>query len=190
MYTFRHITQFIPIWNMKQLHYERIYPHLINTVTIWGTDDRSNLYVALVAPLHLIHKKIIRILCHTSPTAHAAPLYERLKILNMYNLYTSSGSALNCCCTLKFTNPRTVNPPKQTTAHSSLVAQQHEHKTRYWQLNRKYISEHTETTSHAFTRAEGTSKCFSSIVYKPNKTIFDNWAPVTVAALSYSVGSS
>jgi hypothetical protein len=84
MYIFRHVTQFIPTWTMKQLYYKRIYPHLINTITIWGTEDRSNSYVA---PLHLKHEKLIRIICHTSPTAHTAPLYKRLKILTVYSLY-------------------------------------------------------------------------------------------------------
>ena len=139
IYTFRHITQFIPTCNMKQLYYERIYPHLINTITIWGTEDRSNSYVA---PLHLIHKKIIRILCHTSPTAHTAPLYERLKILNIYNLYI-----LRVCTELHphIHPPSTPRNRPQHTHHYTPVAQQHEHKTRYSQQNRQYISKHTET---------------------------------------------
>ena len=139
MYTFRHITQFIPTWKMKQLYYERIYPHLINTITIWGTEDRSNSYVA---PLHLIHKKIIRIICHTSPTAHTAPLYERLQILNIYNLYT-----LRVCAELHphiHPSPSPQNRP-QHTHHYTPVTEQHEHKTRYSQQNKQYISKRTET---------------------------------------------
>ena len=137
-YTFRHITRYVPTWKMKQLYYLYVYPHLINTITIWGSTE-SNSYIT---PLHLMHKKIIRLICHRSPRTHTAPLYEQLNILNIFNLYI-----LRVCAELHphihpSATPR--NRPEHTH-HYTPITEQHEHKTRYSQEHRQYISRSTGT---------------------------------------------
>ena len=78
----------------------------------------------------------------TNPRTHTAPLYEQLNILNIFNLYI-----LRVCAELHphihpSTTPR--NRPEHTH-HYTPITEQHEHKTRYSQEHRQYISRSTET---------------------------------------------
>jgi hypothetical protein len=84
IHTFKYINKLLPTITMKQLYYSYIYPHLIYTLTIWGTENKHKTYIQ---SLHRTHKKIIRLICNTPPQTHTKPLMKLLKILNIFNLY-------------------------------------------------------------------------------------------------------
>ena len=81
----RYATKLLPQDNMIQLYYSHIYPHLIYSIAIWGSDDDTKTYLQ---PLTKMQKKIIRIIFNKKPRTHTKPLMNKHKILNITNLYT------------------------------------------------------------------------------------------------------
>jgi hypothetical protein len=69
---------------MRQLYYAHAYPHLIVSITIWGSEDKHKVYLQ---PLIRTQKRLIRIIKHVPPKAHTKPLMKDLKTLHIFNLY-------------------------------------------------------------------------------------------------------
>ena len=60
-----------------------ILPHLTYCITIWGKTFKK-----YTNEIILIQKKILRIIAHSPPIAHTAPLFARYNILHFNHLYT------------------------------------------------------------------------------------------------------
>lgn len=63
------------------LYYTLIYPYLIYCNVVWSSTYVSNLH-----RLFLLQKRIIRILTNADYRAHSAPLFAKLKILNIFSI--------------------------------------------------------------------------------------------------------
>ena len=59
-----------------------IKPHFIYGITIWG-----NTYKKYIHRLHLIQKKAIRIINYSEFCAHTGPLFEKMKLMTIYDLH-------------------------------------------------------------------------------------------------------
>ena len=59
-----------------------ILPYLQYCSIIWASTYSSHLQ-----PLFRFQKKAIRIITHSPPRSHTYPLFNRLKILNIFNIY-------------------------------------------------------------------------------------------------------
>ena len=81
----RYATTLLNAEYMLRLYYIHVYPHLTGAISIWGTQDGAQEYIK---PLIRTHKKIVRILANVPPRTTTAPIMQKLKILNIPNLYT------------------------------------------------------------------------------------------------------
>jgi hypothetical protein len=120
----RYASRLLPQQNMIQLYYSHIYPHLIYSIAIWGSDNHTKTYLQ---PLILIQKKIIRIILNKPPRTHTKPLMTKHKILNITNLYIQRV----CMETHPYIHN---NNPKHRPDHDHnyiWVAQIHEYPTRH-----------------------------------------------------------
>ena len=59
-----------------------IKPHFTYCITVWGGS-----YISNINRVSLLHKKIIRILTRSIHLEHTAPLYNKLSILNVYEMH-------------------------------------------------------------------------------------------------------
>ena len=71
------------------VYYAIIYPFLLYGVVIWGSTSKK-----LLEPIHIMQKKFVRLATfndrfpHThGPLVHSPPLFRRLKILNIYDIF-------------------------------------------------------------------------------------------------------
>ena len=69
------------------LYYSFTYPYLIYCNQVWGKTYSTHLQ-----PLHLLHKKVIRIITDSAYLAHTEALMKKIMILNLtsINIYTRS----------------------------------------------------------------------------------------------------
>ena len=65
------------------LYYSFVYPYLHYGIIAWG-----NTYDTHLDSLIKIQKRAIRLITHSEWLAHTAPLFHRLKLLNLKNIYT------------------------------------------------------------------------------------------------------
>ena len=120
----RYATKLLPQDNMIQLYYSHIYPHLIYSIAIWGSDDDTKTYLQ---PLTKMQKKIIRIIFNEKPRTHTKPLMNKHKILNITNLYTQ-----RVCLEMHPFIHHTNRTNKPDHDHDYLwVAQIHDYPTRH-----------------------------------------------------------
>jgi hypothetical protein len=109
---------------MKQLYYSQIYPYLIGSIAIWGTQDKQKTYLQ---PLIRIQRKIIRLLKNKPPRSHTKPLMNELNILNITNLYT-----LRVCIEMHpFIYPPTPTHRPEHNHTYLWTSQIHDYPTRY-----------------------------------------------------------
>ena len=59
-----------------------VYPYLIYCIESWGASYATNLY-----PLIILQKRVIRIISNNEKLAHTAPLFKKLNILKLDELY-------------------------------------------------------------------------------------------------------
>jgi hypothetical protein len=132
MHSFRYATKFLPTHTMRSLYNSQVLPHLIYAITIWGSSDPRKTYLQ---PLIRVQKKLVRLVQNVPPRAHTQPIMQKLKILNITNLYI-----LRVCIEAHpFIYP-TAQPNRPIHAHEYLfTAQIHEHKTRYATQRHQYI---------------------------------------------------
>jgi Skp family chaperone for outer membrane proteins len=68
--------------SLQTLYNTLIKPNFIYCITIWGNSYKSNLH-----QLHLLQKKIIRILTRSEFYAHTEPLLNKRKMMNIYKMH-------------------------------------------------------------------------------------------------------
>ena len=64
------------------LYYSLIYPYLSYCVEVWGGASNK-----LISTLFKLQKKAVRIIVSAPYKAHTRPIFDKLKILNIYNIY-------------------------------------------------------------------------------------------------------
>ncbi len=134
MHTLRHVSRLLSLSSLKTLYYTLIYPHLIYALPVWGTSKTNATYMA---PIFRAQKKIMRIITRSRPRTHSAPIFKRLSILNIFQLYS-----LRVTMTM---HPHVYPPkPKKATAKRPIISKPN-HKPHH---NHKYhfISQHQHAT--------------------------------------------
>ena len=63
------------------LYYALVYPYLIYGNVVWG-----NTYKTKLIPILNIQKKILRLLTFSPYREHSKPLFDKYKILNIYQI--------------------------------------------------------------------------------------------------------
>lgn len=66
---------------LQTLYYSFLYPYFSYCIEIWGFT-----YTTYLEPLNILQKKIVRIITSSSYREHTAPLFDKLKILNLSKL--------------------------------------------------------------------------------------------------------
>ena len=66
---------------LLMLYFTMIYPYLSYCNSVWGST-----YSTCLHPLYLLQKRIVRIITNSPFLAHTKPLFQRLKILTIYNI--------------------------------------------------------------------------------------------------------
>ena len=73
----------VPPSVLQSLYYTMIYPHLIYCIVIWGSACHTSL-----RKLEIMQKRIVRIMTHSSYLAPTKPLFVKLRLLKIYDIYT------------------------------------------------------------------------------------------------------
>jgi hypothetical protein len=68
---------------LKTIYYSFMFPYMYYCIEVWGPTYDSYLNALL-----LLQKKIVRIIMGVPYLAESAPLFQELKILNVYQIYT------------------------------------------------------------------------------------------------------
>ena len=72
----------MPAESLKSIYYSFIFCYLNYCPIIFG-----NAYESHLKPLNVAQKKCIRIISNESPLSHTAPLFARLKMLKLKDVY-------------------------------------------------------------------------------------------------------
>ena len=151
----RFASNYVPPSTMKQLYYSHVYPHLIGSLTVWGTEDTQKTYMQ---PLIRTHTKILRIIKHLPPRTHTKPIMNELHILNLNNLYI-----LRVAVEMHpFVHPATQQNRPEHNHDYLWTAQIHEYPTRHSLQQHHYIPNRSykQTPSHTM---EHLTKRYSKI---------------------------
>ena len=132
MQSFRYANKLLSTNTMRKLYYTHVYPHLIGHITVWGTKDKSKVYMT---PLIQTHKRIMRLIKNAPPRTHTKPIMSELRILNLNDLYI-----LRVCTEMHpFIYPKKpLNRPEHNHKYTS-AAQVHEHDTRFSARRHIYV---------------------------------------------------
>ena len=72
----------LPLLARTNFYYAFIYPFLTYNIVIWGGTFENHL-----KPLNVLHKRAIRTICDGQKTDHTAPLFRKLNMLNLKDIY-------------------------------------------------------------------------------------------------------
>ena len=79
---FCRLSSFVPSFVLKLLYYSIIYPHLTYCILIWGNSADY-----LLKKIFVIQKKFIRFILNSGSYDHTDPLFKKLDILRLHDLY-------------------------------------------------------------------------------------------------------
>ena len=111
---------------LTSVYYAIAYPFLLYGITIWGNANNT-----LIRPLHILQKKIVRMITNNDtfpdvpgPLAHSPPLFQQLKIVTIYDIFKIQVA--------KFVF-ESINDlgPAQSVIKYNLASDIHHHGTRY-----------------------------------------------------------
>ena len=92
----RFVRYYYPNNILKMIYMSLIYSHINYCNLIWGAAE-----VGIIEPLFILQKKSIRIITKSPYLEHTTPLFESLKLLTVYQVYTLNCSLFMYKC-LKF----------------------------------------------------------------------------------------
>jgi hypothetical protein len=75
---------YVPQKILVDLYHALIFPHLTYCIEIWGSENTNASYLQ---PLFRIQKKIVRIIAFSKFQDHALPIFKKLKLLHIFDLY-------------------------------------------------------------------------------------------------------
>ena len=104
---------------LKSLYYSLIYPYLNYGNIVWGSAAHTN-----IEPLKRLQRKCIRIICNTTYTADTEPLFEKLALLKVKQIYDFNCTKFIFC---------SINKIKYTVYKKRIVTNSsfHNYLTRY-----------------------------------------------------------
>eukprot|EP00733_Pompholyxophrys_punicea_P000458 Pompholyxophrys_punicea_v1_NODE_127_length_3306_cov_27.855737.p2 type:complete len:324 gc:universal NODE_127_length_3306_cov_27.855737:1274-303(-) len=109
---FSRLRHYLPLSTMLLLYSALIYPHLIYSIEIWGSNGAS------MRPLLQFQKKIVRILTFSHFRAPSAPLFQHLRILTIAQIYQLRLAALtHKIIYRKIKQPLLLTLTRQSTVH-------------------------------------------------------------------------
>ena len=79
---FYKLKNLLPEDSLKNLYYSLVYPYLTYCILIWGGTYRTHLNKIL-----LLQKKVVRIITKSRYLAHTDPLFKKMEILKINELY-------------------------------------------------------------------------------------------------------
>merc|ERR1711966_443089 len=145
MEQFRYATKLLPIHTMKDLYYMHVYPHLLGSIAIWGTDNPNREYIK---SLVRTQKKIVRLIMNLPPRTHTKPLMAKLCILNVINLYT-----FRVCVEMHpyIHQTKHINRPEHNHHYiqTDLV---HDYPTRHSMTSNRFMARTTPYLTREYTR--------------------------------------
>ena len=115
---------------LRQLYFSIVYPHLLYGILSWGCSSDNKLKA-----LQIAQNKILRCLTFSSPDSHSNPLYTRLNILKVKDIFYLQ-------CSLLMHNLHHSILPNTFSNYFTNISSVHEHHTRY-RLN--YFTPHYNT---------------------------------------------
>ena len=83
LYAIRTAKHILSISQLKTLYYSMVHPYLEYGLLLWGAAHRTHL-----KPLEIIQRKSIRLINNSSYNAHTKPIFKKINILTLCDLYT------------------------------------------------------------------------------------------------------
>lgn len=77
------VSHYVPIDVILKMYYALIYPYLTYCVLVWGGSGETQLNKLLI-----LQKKVVRILTGSEYLAHSEPLFHRMSILKISDIYS------------------------------------------------------------------------------------------------------
>eukprot|EP00732_Lithocolla_globosa_P006233 Lithocolla_globosa_v1_NODE_7089_length_992_cov_64.610874.p1 type:complete len:229 gc:universal NODE_7089_length_992_cov_64.610874:246-932(+) len=133
---FSKLRYYCPKTILVTLYYAFVYPHLIYCIEIWGNNIHTLTYLN---PLLILQKKIVRIISFADYNSHTLPLFKKLKIMHIFDIYTFRISLLSPTHIYSKSSPINLQ-------HLSLTINTHEHCTRS-STQRKFFVHRYRTSS-------------------------------------------
>ena len=90
---FYKLRYYVPLDTLKSVYYALFHPFLTYGIVVWGSTFEN-----LLNPVRVAHKKVLRAMTFSDPTAHSSPLFYDLKILKLDDLYQLSISVFAYEC--------------------------------------------------------------------------------------------
>ena len=76
------IRDLLSIQARLNFYYSLMYPYLTYNIIIWGNTHKTHLN-----QLEILHKRIIRTICNSNKNDHTEPLFYRLRLLKLIDIY-------------------------------------------------------------------------------------------------------
>eukprot|EP00732_Lithocolla_globosa_P001727 Lithocolla_globosa_v1_NODE_932_length_3064_cov_7.400798.p2 type:complete len:206 gc:universal NODE_932_length_3064_cov_7.400798:2155-2772(+) len=138
---------FCPRKTLINLYYAFIYSHFIYCIEIWGNSDPTITYLK---PILILQKKILRIITFSGYQAHALPLFKKLEILHIYDIFKFRISLLVYQNIHSKTNIKLEK--------TCLTQNMHSHNTRASTANKLFVHRYNksfgqQSLSHKITKA-------------------------------------
>ena len=67
---------------LTNVYYAIVYPFLLYGIIIWGSACKT-----FLSPIHLLQKKIVRLITSEGPYTHSPPLFQQVKLLNIFDIH-------------------------------------------------------------------------------------------------------
>ena len=75
---FYKLRYYFPLDTLRSVYYALFHPFLTYGIAVWGSTFEN-----LLTPVHVAHKKVLRAMTFSDPTAHSSPFFCDLKILKL-----------------------------------------------------------------------------------------------------------
>ena len=89
------ICAIVPTKILLSLYFTMILPHIMYCNIIWGNCAKS-----LLNRIHILQKRAIRIITNSLPQAHTEPLFQKLRLLTVYEI----NKLVTCSFTYSYIN--------------------------------------------------------------------------------------
>ena len=76
------LQHYVPKSMLIMMYYSLIDPFLVYALPVYGTADQIH-----INTIHLLQKKVVRLVTFNDPTSHSLPLFKELEILTMFDVY-------------------------------------------------------------------------------------------------------
>ena len=135
-YIISKLKHYVGIDTLKMIYFSTIYPHLSYCVTSWGGTAKSTLL-----PLVRLQKRALRIMTNSPFNSPSAPIFSKLKILPLDQIYKLNLSTLfHKIFNNKISTPSHLLPISKTHTYNTRLSN---NKNYYQNFNRLNIGKRT-----------------------------------------------